>query len=175
MEFKGPWRPRQGHPFCEAAQLLVNGPRQTHFLLGQQQNFSGSGREEQLSTLFIQILSWQYSECCVFFLFAAGSETIRGATGGTCLHMAFRGGVFAERRNLLPRSLLPTPLGLPTPTSPTPANGHVSVNTEDEKHAIFECVSFTVTHFFSLCILADPRLKIPSDCSQVGFQGVLHI
>lgn len=36
------------------------------FLHGQQQTFLGSGREEQLSALFIQIPFWQYSEGCFF-------------------------------------------------------------------------------------------------------------
>lgn len=150
---------------CRAAGQLCSplmGPSADSFSSWTTAGFLGSGREEQLATLFIQIPFWQYSEC--FSLSPAGSESVRGATGCTCLHTAFHGGIFTERRNSLLKR--PSPYsGPPTPGPPTPAHGHVSRNTEDEKHAIFKCVSFTVTHFFSLCILADPHFKIPSDCS----------
>ena len=65
--------------------------------------------------------------------------------------MAFQSGVFEEHINPLPRALCcVSPGAPPPPPPPTPANGHVSANTEDGKHAIFECVSFMVTHFFFL-------------------------
>lgn len=98
-------------------------PRHAHFLHGQQQNFFGSGREEQLSTLFIQIPFWQYSEFFFLSLFPAGSETLRGAVGCTCLHMAFQGGVFTEHRNPLAKSPPASRPHASTPTPPPPLTG----------------------------------------------------
>ena len=119
---------------------------------GRLQNFFGSDSEEQLSTLFTQIPFWQCSECCFFSpsLFPAGSETIRGAVGRARLHVAFQGGVFAASRNPVLRSPLRLQRASPSPTAPTPANGHVSVNTEDETHAILN-VSLSRSHISFHC------------------------
>ena len=82
-------------------------------------------------------------------LFPAGSATIRGAVGRARLHVAFQGGVFAARRNPV-RSPLPLHRASPSPTAPTPANGPVSVNTEDETHVILN-VSLSRSHVSFHC------------------------
>ena len=67
MGLRGPRGPPAGEPVLRGFSAPAKAvPRQMHFLSGQQQNFFGSGREEQLSTLFIQIPFWQYSEGCFF-------------------------------------------------------------------------------------------------------------
>lgn len=178
MELRGPWGPRAARG-CEAALLGLSAPagpvpRQMHFHRGQQQTFSGSGGGEQLSTLFIPIPFWQYSDC--FLLFPAGSETIHGAVGCTCLHMAFQSGVFEERIHPLPRALCRARSSRPLPPPPTPANGHVSANTQGGKHSILNVsLSWWLSHFFHCASWLIQDFEIPSSCSQVGFQSVLHL
>lgn len=60
MEFKDPWG-GSAHSSRQVSPQLT-GPSSTRFLHGRRQNFFGSYRQEQLSTLFTQIPFWQYSE-----------------------------------------------------------------------------------------------------------------
>ena len=72
---------------------------------------------------------------------------------------------------LFPRALCHVPLGLPTPAPPTPANGHVSVNTEDEKHAILN-VSLSPSHISFYCVSWLCRTsKFPGTLPTSAFRG----
>lgn len=115
---------------------------------------------------------WQYSEGCFFSL----PHTLRAHPGGSWTPVSTHGsrrGVSEQRINPLPRALCHVPPAPPPAAHPRERACFCEHRRRKTRGA--ECVSFTVTHFFSLCILADPRLKIPSNCSQVGFQSVLHL
>lgn len=101
-----------------------------------------------------------------------GIQSCPRGGGGMCLHAAFQGGASAAQGDPLPSSpVLPA-----SPPHPHPSPAHACFRGRGRRQTRrFERVSFTATRVSSLCVLADPRLKIPSNCAQVGFPRVLNI
>lgn len=98
----------------------------------------------------------------VFPPFPAGSAALRGAVGFTCLHMAFQGGDSASTETLFP--------GLPAPTPPTPAHGHVPANAGDQNHAVSN-VSLSRSHVaFHCASWPGPAFKFPATVPKLVFK-----
>lgn len=106
-----------------------------------------------------------------FSLFPAGSETIHGAVGRTCLHMASQSGVLEERGRPLPRALCRALLRAPLPPPPAPANGHVSANAQDRKHGIWEVsLSWSLSHVFRCASWLSRDFKFPAAVPRLVFK-----